>query len=761
MLVLTRNRGMVALLLLVVGMRAAEAQPRYWALFRDGSQVTGEEFTDGDSWGREAKLAGRRLFDAPNPVRALGDDRLGAPAGGARLLMANGDVVPGKVLRFLAASPQLGLPDRLVISPRASLTTTDPDGLSVRADRVLRIVADLARPLSRGPISQGPGRLVFADGRTVTATAIRWSQQGVSALSAGGIVTAAFDEIADLTIPRVDAVGAVLDDAVYPPLDGARLIGRLETVDGTVLTYHRSMTRVAARKAARRPARKSKTPVPRFLHLQPSWALGPILVPIDAICRRTFRTPDEVPLSLLPAELLARRHGLYRWPWRRNLNVLGGVLQSGQVTAGLGVGTHSHSEIAFELPSGAKRFSGLVGLDDAVGDGGCARARIYRENVAGKPLFDSGLLRGSDGPVRVGPLSVADAKRLVLVTEFAHQDRPPGADPLDIRDHVDWLLPMITLDGAPPGREALLRRFLPGWQTWTLGDDDARRVSVSASWDEALQRWEPAVQILGSQPIALRRTISRVSYANDLVEVNLAPAGRMLAHRIELRVDDALVEPVTKDPLADWGGGNIRPARSNQEPLDAGLLVRWDLQEYHGQAVELSLTIGPTQKSPGFAWRGCRLNSAIRNLPPEGRPLTPDVPLTSLEPVDVYSRKMGFPPARNRLPGRGSSLPIAFLGQPYEDGYAMIRDSRITFALDPSYRGFVAVAGCCHESAGPFRVQLDDRDVSTTGPMNETMQAVQVQVEIPPGAKKLTLTIGKEGSPQGVGAWAMAGFIKP
>ena len=51
-----------------------------------------------------------------------------------------------------------------------------------------------------------------------------------------------FREIADLHVPSVDVMGAVLDDGLYPPLGPGAVVGRLETVDGAVLTYHREMT---------------------------------------------------------------------------------------------------------------------------------------------------------------------------------------------------------------------------------------------------------------------------------------------------------------------------------------------------------------------------------------------------------------------------------------------------------------------------------------------------------------------------------------
>lgn len=749
-----RNRSMIAVLTVAVAAPVARAEDRYWALFQDGSRVTADEFTDEDSQSFERTLGNRRLFDPDNPVRVLRNNTLSPSPPGAHVLIANGDVVPGKVLRFLPPVEELGLPARLLLSPRSALRTTDPSGLAVRADRVVRIVSEQAATGRRDP-----GTLVFAGGRTAKATAVRWTQDGVKALTADGIVDVRFDELVDLDVPKVDLLAAVLDDGLYPPLDGESLIGRLETVDGAVLTYRRSLTRVAD-ETPTRPSRRRDTPRPkRLLHLQPSWALSPILVPTDVIYQRTYRAADEIPLSLLPATPVGERHGIHYWPWRRNRNVRGGPLQSGQLAVGLGVGTHSHSEIAFELPPGATQFTAMVGLDDVVGDGGCARAKVFRDRVAGTPLFDSGLLRGHDDPARVGPLNVANAKRLVLVNEFAHQDRPPGADPFDIRDHVDWLLPMITVGGVEADRAGLVRRFVPGWQMWTLEDAAADRIDLSAEWDEALSVWVPVVGLSGSEGLTLSRTLSEVSRANDLLELNVSPANAAAVRQIELRVDGTRIEPVTQEAVVDQ---RVRERyRRNRIPVDDGAIIRWDLQAYRGREIQLELEIPPGPRdSARLAWRGCALKSAIRNLPPDGQSFAPDLPLTSLEPVDLRSPKLSAYPMRNGLPRfRGKTWPIRFLGQPYENGYSMIRDSSISFAVEPSYKQFVAVVGCCADEAGPFSVRLDGEVVWTAGPMNASMQAVQVSIKIPPGTKKLTLETGNQGSYSGYGAWANAGFL--
>ena len=47
-----------------------------------------------------------------------------------------------------------------------------------------------------------------------------------------------------------------------------------------------------------------------------------------------------------------------------------------------------------------------------------------------KPIWQREFLKGNDPPVRFGPVVLSQATGLTLVTEFAHQGRPTGTDPL-------------------------------------------------------------------------------------------------------------------------------------------------------------------------------------------------------------------------------------------------------------------------------------------------------------------------------------------
>jgi hypothetical protein len=409
------------------------------------------------------------------------------------------------------------------------------------------------------------------------------------------------------------------------------VIGRLETVEGAALTYHREMTLLATSKTA--SARGGGSPPEPYLLVWPNWSLGVILVPIDSIWRQSFRSACEVPLSELPATVLKEKIGIHRWPWRRNQNVAGGTLSSGRIAVDLGVGMHSYCEVAFELPPQASQFTTLVGLDRCVGERACATCKIYQGQVAGKPLFASPFLRGSQQPIPVGPLPVAGTRRLVLVAEWAGEARPPGTYPLDIGSNVNWLMPFVTVEEDSTSRWESLQRFVPGWRTWSLDPADVARVTITPYWDERRECWLPAVSAAGTKPLTISRKLPAISAANDLVELIFARPKDAPVPVIELRVDGARLEPATQEhdepsgvepgPLpkeaakpATLAGPRHtgRPANhsgATETPQSYWVrTMRWNLQAFHEQAVQLTLSISLDQQPQGLVWRDFAVKSA-------------------------------------------------------------------------------------------------------------------------------------------------------
>ncbi len=131
-----------------------------------------------------------------------------------------------------------------------------------------------------------------------------------------------------------------------------------------------------------------------------------------------------------------------------------------------------------------------MGLDSVVGKGGCARAVVYCDKAEGEPLFRSKHLIGADDLADTGELSLDGAggkTQLVLVAHPAHTDRPPGSDPFDIRDVVDWLEPQLTLDlGALRGEvHGRFGRLTPSLDDWKISDAEKDRIIWANRWDGA------------------------------------------------------------------------------------------------------------------------------------------------------------------------------------------------------------------------------------------------------------------------------------
>ncbi|HYW78278.1 MAG TPA: NPCBM/NEW2 domain-containing protein, partial [Thermoguttaceae bacterium] len=183
--------------------------------------------------------------------------------------------------------------------------------------------------------------------------------------------------------------------------------------------------------------------------VRPPWAGRDLQIPLVLMASQSFFRADEVPLSRLAATTLIEENITgYTWHWRRNENVRGDQLAVGTMVADLGIGMHSHCQLAFDLPDGAMSFSTWVGIDEAVGSGGCVRCRVFLDEVAGEPAWSSGLLQGVDEPAAVNIPDLQGAKRLILVAEFADEDHPPDSDPFDLRDEVAWLFPTVVVRSA-------------------------------------------------------------------------------------------------------------------------------------------------------------------------------------------------------------------------------------------------------------------------------------------------------------------------
>lgn len=152
-----------------------------------------------------------------------------------------------------------------------------------------------------------------------------------------------------------------------------------------------------------------------------------VAFPILRITGVAFDSPRLVYLSdLRPVDEALDGKLYHPWPVCRDHNVSGGsiILDGNEFTKGLGV--HSRTVLTYGLSHKFQRFLATVGIDDAVGPRGSA---VFRVRGDDKTLFDSGEVRGGDGPRDVA-VDVTGVDRLTLEVDYGEW--------WDISDQADW-----------------------------------------------------------------------------------------------------------------------------------------------------------------------------------------------------------------------------------------------------------------------------------------------------------------------------------
>lgn len=732
---------------LLLFLTAPAVAERFEAVLRDGQRIVGDRL-DQIHTPAEAYLGEQALFNADNPVRRLRDTQQPVRRRGMLLEMTNGDVLPGWLTTWSAQQADGSALAQFTVAVGESHAASDlASGMvAVRADCVRRVyLADVA------PTPYTPRLVIAQDGRRAVARGLRFTSNAVHALTETGVLEISFADLRELHLPTNNDTQDVLRDGVWSDGEASSPVVRLMTTNGAEITYCASMAVLIPGEHWRRDP-----PAPDRLAIRPSWSLDTLHVNLAAMASLHFRAPTEVPLSLLPAEVLEQRSILHAWPWRRNANVRGGRLQSGLLSSELGVGMHSYSAVAFTLPPGAREFRSWVGLDTAVGNGGCVRCRVLRDNLDGELLWESPLLRGGTEPLQVGPLNVQDAARLVLVVDFAHEERPPDADPWDVRDEVNWIDPLVTIDGGSlPSPESEPHRWIPLFAGWEVPEAMQGRFSLRPVWDLWRKQWTfaTATDLPGSEePFELTRQV-QVNLARAVLPIAAANDKRGNArHAIYVKVDGQKVDSTSN------GGVRTKDIGRDEPPL-----CEWSLGKFRGQQVQVSVVVEPLNEPgsepTGVVWRSLGPTPLVDNLRADGQPFTPDVPLTSLTPLSAVANGKPIELQPGRLT---NGKPLMIRGWQFEEGFGAPAKSEITYRLEPQWRRFVAIVGLADgwQGVGPYAIMLDGElywECNAPLVFGRQTPGLQINVPIPPGHKTITLRVGGEDSQA---AWACSGFCE-
>lgn len=712
------------------GAVASAHAERYWASMRGGEIQTGERLRQFEDPQDPVELDGKKLLEGETPVRTIRDTELSPARRKPFLELTNGDVLLGRVREAVVGQQALPLPDHVIVEH-----VPHTGEVRVRLDCIRRLVTTA----SSTPM-WCPGRVMLTDGSLVPYRSLRWSPAAIKVLTDETALSMPFDQFAEVHLSPHNWQS--LSPGAAWLADETPSLVRVVTAEGQVMTFPKTMV---TRDFSDKRYRQRKSQATDLFATKPAWSLDPILIDRHAIAWQSYFDGDEVPLSTLPVVNVVQHSALHHGPWRLNRSVHGGDLCSGAIRSELGVGMRSHNRVSFQLPPGAKSFATWVGLNQLAGSGGCVHCRIWRDEAAGTPLWERKFLTGVDGVQEVGPLDISGAQRLILEVDFAHKDRPAGADPLDIRDMVDWLMPIVRVDPALDMEQ--LTQLIPEIAGWNIDADQLKRIQLRPFWLRNDQ-WGIAIAT-GEEPLVLSRQVEKITLKNAWLPVRATCDDVGDNRTIGVRANGAKIE--------SNGRGNVTTFSRARFGKRA-----YNLSKLAGATATVEVVADPYRKARGelggVVWDWLRLRPLVQNLPAEGSPIRPDVPLSSLSPVRIDGNKNSFAPQNGQLLGGGD---LNVLGWPLKDGFEMPAGGEVSYSPETSWHRFVAVIGLAEEAegaAGPFQILLDDQlHWSSQQPIAADEPGQQISVPIPPGHKTITLRIlGKENG----GVWAQAGFLK-
>jgi S1-C subfamily serine protease len=599
------------LLVLLVCLAASSsldaAETRYAARFSDGSRMEGNSLVNWHNNNAQPQLEGRSLLDPNNPFRWLRDRTLSpGPEPTAYVEFVTGDSLPGNVVGYAAAGAEFDpLPGHFVVEPLVTLRPqheTPRSTIRVIAKHIRRIVwqrSERAR--------YQPNTLLMRDGRTLTYRAIRFDDGSVSVLTSEGNKRISFHDLAEAHLPAADFWQRYLEELAVLSPQGTTRLYQLETTEGLIVTG-------AFNRMAIYTHGSPQDPKTWYHGLQPAWSLDVLWIPNEKVWLRRSFAPHEVPLSRIPPTDVKQQATLGKvgQPWHRDRNLADEPLRSGGREWGFGIGSATTTDLTFDLPPGAKSLRGSVGLDRLAGKGGCAKGEISAGTKQMQKLWTSPILQGSDQTHDFGPLTLPAPKepqKIVLHADAVIQGRPAGADPLEVRDFVDWLDPLVEFDPAVwhPAIRQKVADTIPAWSQWqvNLASGDPNKPAKIEPFNVGEFNPGPGnfrTGVVLEQPLVLSRKLSPSSQDQWLVMHVTRARNEGNEPRLEVRIGGELV-------------GEFKvPAKA---PVNAPREVRplvVPLLGYPNREIEVQLTLFPEPGSNPIDWQSLRTAEQLPTL---------------------------------------------------------------------------------------------------------------------------------------------------
>ncbi|HVS18908.1 MAG TPA: NPCBM/NEW2 domain-containing protein [Planctomycetota bacterium] len=249
----------------------------------------------------------------------------------------------------------------------------------------------------------------------VPGTLVEFGAAGASLESSFGVRSYPWSEVAALFVealdeesarrPRSAARGLVEGAAASVDLiDGGRLHGLLRGLDAATCTLETA------------PGRSIDLPL---------WCVAEIAIDDG----RARYLSELEPARAEEGSAFGDDLGL-AWPHRRDRAVTGAPLRAGGRTWRRGLGVHAPSRLTYALDGDWARLSGSVAVDDSVLRLAARGSVVFRVLVDGEARFESGVLRGGDGPKALD-VDLTGARGLVLEVDM-------DGDHF-VADRADWL----------------------------------------------------------------------------------------------------------------------------------------------------------------------------------------------------------------------------------------------------------------------------------------------------------------------------------
>ena len=566
------------------------AAERYVAMFADGNRVEEAEVREWNEPAAQAKIGGRLLFDPTIPVRWIIDRQQSTSSQPAMFVeFEGGDRLAGEVVAYRDGreNPYEIRPAHLIVRP---ISEVQPPDVTRTAE--LRVTTDWVRRIVWERVATEeyrPGTVWLRTGVSLAFRSLRWNAQGITLLSADGVKEYSLTELGEIHFPKINPWTAYYEQlAALTPQMKSRLI-QLNTTEGSRLTTSTD------RFQSRHHGDKNR-PEQWYQLIQPAWCLDSIWLRYRTIRRWRFFLPHEIPLSnVMPVQAAHQAIFGQGWEYQQDQNVRRGPLQSSDKEFGWGFGVQGTSELIFEYPETARAVRTRFGLDRIVESGGCVDVEILVGE--GQPVLKQTNLIGSAFVGEIGwqnlPAGKSDQRRISFRTGMAHQGRPTGADPFDVRDVINWYEPELQLDPVALESEVAARRSgrLHGLTGWSLSPDDVAAMRTSNVTDNMDAR-DPLFRTT-ARSSDLFYTLSR--------KVKIGDHDRwlaLIASRFAENTSPTMVQIRFDGRVFGEFDIPIRQSMTDPEPI----LV--PVHDFQGKTITVEVVVYPTDEKSWVDWRG-------------------------------------------------------------------------------------------------------------------------------------------------------------